>query len=70
VVLQAAYVIMDTRPDGPPQVEFCASLEWVYICARKSSWKPNTNTLELDWLHHDRNGVCFFAQQYSSTTLI
>ena len=25
------------------------------IYARKSSWNPNTKTLELDWLHHGRN---------------
>jgi hypothetical protein len=70
VVLQAAYFLVDTGPEGPPQVEFCASLEWVCICTRKYSWKPNTNTVELDRLHHDRNGVCFIAQQCSSITFV
>lgn len=70
VVLQAAYVIVDTGPEVPPQVEFCASLEWEYIYTRTYSWKPDTNTLELDRLHHDCIGVCFIALQYASINFV
>ena len=63
-------------PKRLAQVEFCARRNWVCIwsntCAyiTKSSWNPNTNTLEPDWPQHDRPAGCVIAQQYSSSTCV
>ena len=32
----------------------------------KSSWNPNSNTLEPEWLQHDHPTSCIITEQYSS----
>ena len=42
----------------------------IYVCTRKSSWNPDSNTLEPEWLQHDRPATRVIAQQYSSATFV
>jgi hypothetical protein len=57
-------------PEGPMQVEFCASWSRVYCVGTQQAVQLNSscNTLENDGQLYDRPAVCIIAQKYSSAT--
>jgi len=57
-----------TKSEGPSQVWFFASLNWVYTM--ESCWNPNSKTRETDRPQHYRPTVCVIAKQYSSATFV